>query len=97
MNYFLPGRNSRHKLEALVSIFDASGNPVDGALVTIDWSFPDGSTTTMQAETDSTGVASFVQDYVDTGTHTVTIVDVSKSNWVYDSNENLESSDSYTI
>jgi hypothetical protein len=91
------GINSRHKLEALITILDTNGNPVSDASVTIEWVFPDGSSTIMTEFTDSNGVALFVQDYVDTGTHTVTVTDVTKSNWIYDSTLNVETTDSYTI
>ncbi len=91
------GRYPRTDLECFVTILDTSGNPVDGAEVTIDWAHPDGTVITLTATTDASGVASFVQQGVQSGTHTVTVVDVVKTDWVYDSSLNVETTDSYEV
>jgi len=94
---YIHGRNSYINLECYVTIIDTDGNPVSGADVTINWTFPDGSTTQMVATTDENGVAYFVQENVDSGTHTVTVVDVVHSVYEYDPSLNVETTDSYTV
>ncbi len=91
------GRYPRTDLECFVTILDTSGNPVEGADVTIDWTHPDGTVITLTATTDASGVASFVQQDVQAGTHTVTVVDVVKTDWIYDSSLNVETTDSYEV
>ncbi|MHA1304891.1 MAG: Ig-like domain-containing protein [Candidatus Heimdallarchaeaceae archaeon] len=91
------GRYPNRILECFILILDENGNAVVDAEVTIEWTFPDGSTTIMTAITDSNGVAYFKNEYCDEGTHTVTVQDVTKTDWSYDSVSNVETSDSITI
>jgi hypothetical protein len=90
------GRFPSYKLEAFITILDNNGNVVSGATVTIDWTFPDGTTTRLSATTDVNGIATFTIDPADPGTHTVTVVDVT-GDLSYDSTQNVETTDSYTI
>lgn len=91
------GRYWTTDLECFVTIKDTDGNPVSGAEVTIDWEFPNGTIVQMTATTDANGVAYFIQKNVDSGTHTVTVTDVVKTNWSYDPSLNVETTDSYTV
>jgi hypothetical protein len=47
-----------------------------GATVVIDWTYPDGSTQRLQADTDSSGLAQFTMRNVKSGTYTLDVVDV---------------------
>jgi len=47
-----------------------------GATVIIDWTYPDGSTQRLQADTNSSGLAQFEMRNVKSGTHTLDVVDV---------------------
>ena len=91
------GRYPKTNLQSFVTIYDTDGSPVADAEVTIDWTHPDGSVVTLSAITDSNGVASFIQQDVSDGTHTVTVVDVVKTDWVYDSSLNVETTDSFVV
>ncbi len=91
------GRYPNRILEAFILVVDGDGNVVANAEVTITWTFPDGTSTTMTALTDSNGIAYFKQEYCETGTHTVTVEDIVKTDWIYDSSQNIETSSSYTI
>ncbi len=91
------GRYPTIDLTCLITILDTAGNPVTDAEVTIDWTHPDGSIVTMTVITNTEGIASFIQQAVSSGTHTVSVTDVVKSNWIYDPSLNVETTDSYVI
>ncbi len=91
------GRFPRTDLHCFVTIVDTNGNAVSNADVKIDWTHPDGSMVTLMATTDSNGVATFTQNDVAAGTHTVSVVDVVKTDCTYDSTLNVETTDSYTV
>ena len=93
---YIRGSTLQYRLDAFITILDSSGNIVSGASVTIDWTFPDGSVIQMTATTNIDGVATFTVDPADEGTHTVTVVDV-VADLSYDSTQNVETTDSYTI
>ena len=91
------GRYPNRILECFILILDENGNAVFDAEVTIEWAFPDGSTVIMSAITDNNGVAYFKNEYCDEGTHIVTVQNVIKTDWSYDSASDIETSDSITI
>ena len=49
---------------------------VDGATVVVDWTYHDGSTERLQADTNESGLARFEMRNVKSGTHTLDVVDV---------------------
>ncbi|MHA1215293.1 MAG: hypothetical protein ACTSPG_08340 [Candidatus Hodarchaeales archaeon] len=91
------GRVTQTNLECFVTITDTDGNLIANAEVTIDWEFPDGSIVTMTAITDANGIATFLQEGVSSGTHTITVTSVVHSSYTYDSTLNVETTDSYTV
>ncbi|RLI47948.1 MAG: hypothetical protein DRO73_10610 [Candidatus Thorarchaeota archaeon] len=91
------GRIARTDLYCYVTVVDTNGDVIAGAEVTIDWTHPDGSVVRMTVTTDSNGVATFAQSDVGSGTHTVTVVDVTEASHTYDPSLNLETTDSYTV
>ncbi len=91
------GRSPRTDLECFVTIHDTAGNPVIDAEVEIEWAHPDGTIVTLTVLTDSNGIARFLQQDVAAGTHTVSVIDVVKTNWIYDSSLNIETTDSYVV
>lgn len=93
------GRNIFMRAAATVTIIDASDNPVEGATVYGSWS---GATSdTDSGVTDATGNVTLESDQVKnapSGTiFTFTVTDVSKSGWDYDSESNVETSDSTPV
>jgi hypothetical protein len=88
---------STHNLVGSVTIIDSTSSLVEGATVEIDWGFPGGSTFTLQATTDASGIATFTQNDVATGTHTITVTNVSISGLTYNSGSNVETTDNYLI
>jgi hypothetical protein len=85
------------KAIAIVRIVDNLGQRVDGALVTVRWS---GSVTgTSTQSTNSNGDATFTSPRVRssvTATFTITITNVQKIGYIYDSAANVESSHTIT-
>lgn len=82
---------------AVVTIFDADGNPVEGATVYGTWS---GLTSESESGvTDSEGKVTFYTNWIwgKSGTCTFTVDDVVKTDWTYDPEANKETSDSITI
>lgn len=59
-----------------VWVDDEYWNNAGGATVVVDWTHPDGSTQRLQADTNSSGLASFEMRNVKSGTHTLDVVDV---------------------
>jgi serine protease len=82
---------------SLVTIVDAEGNSVEGAMVYGSWS---GLTTDSDSGlTDINGQVSLDSDLVKNadGTFTFTVTDVVLDGWTYDSTANVEISDSITV
>jgi len=82
---------------ATVTIVDADGNPVEGATVYGQWS---GLTSDSDSGvTDTSGKAALRSDRVRnvSGTFTFTVTDVTKDQWTYDSEANVETSDSISV
>ena len=93
------GRNRFTKALAMVTIFDASDNPVAGATVYGSWS---GATSdTDSGITDVTGEVTLESDKVKNApggtTFGFTVDDVTRSDWTYNSTVNVETSDSITV
>ncbi len=82
---------------ATVTIYDANGNPVEGATVSGHWS---GLTSDSDSgTTDSNGKVTLYSDWIWTtsGTFTFTVDNVEKDGYIYDSSANKETSDSISI
>ena len=90
----VPGK---YAITAKVRIVDAVRAPVGGAAVSVEWSWPDGSTTTQQALTNSTGTAQFRIKATQLGTYRLCVTDVVKVGWYYNGAANAETCDSVTI
>ena len=93
------GRKRFTKALAMVTIFDASDNPVAGATVYGSWS---GATSdTDSGITDVTGEVTLESDKVKNApggtTFGFTVDDVTRSDWTYNSTVNVETSDSITV
>ena len=103
-NEVTAGRNTFYTAIAIVYIIDANSDltnpiPVEGATVSGHWS---GATSDSDSGvTDVSGQVSLVSDKVknppDVTTFTFTVDNVIKAGWTYDSNVNVETSDSVTV
>jgi PKD repeat protein len=93
------GRNTFDWAVATITIFDKSGNPVEGATVSGYWS---GATSDIDSGvTDGVGLVSLESNSVKNpsgGTEfTFTVDNVAKNDWTYDSSANEETSASTTV
>ena len=93
------GRNRFTKALAMVTIFDASDNPVAGVTVYGSWN---GATSdTDSGITDVTGEVTLESDEVKNApggtTFGFTVDDVTRSDWTYNSTVNVETTDSITV
>ncbi len=91
------GRYPQTDLSCMVTVVDTDGNVLSGVEVSIDWTHPDGTVVSLVATTDSNGVAVFTQTNVDSGTHTVTVTELTKTDYTYDSSLNVETTDSFVV
>ncbi|MCW3977902.1 MAG: ABC transporter substrate-binding protein [Candidatus Bathyarchaeota archaeon] len=82
-------------LDVMVTIHDDARNPVVGATVYMDLTYPDGTVITVSADTNDEGIATYQISRPEKGTYTVTIVVVSHGKLSYNPNDNVETTDSY--
>lgn len=85
-NISLSGKVRRGKASITGNVYvrDALGQPVVGATVQARWALPNDSTTTSTAQTDSSGRARFTMSGA-RGTYTLTVTDVVKATYSFDS------------
>ncbi len=81
--------NNHERGRGIVTIVDSSGNPVYGATVYGTWTGT--GATTVSGTTDSNGHVTLESNTVNSGynTYTLTITNVVKSGWTYDSSANI--------
>ena len=93
----IAGRNAFVWAVATVTIFNESGNPVEGATVSGDWS--GAMSDTESGLTDASGVVVLNSDKVKdaAGTFTFTVADIVLDEWTYDPDANVETSNSTII
>jgi len=78
-------------------VLDQDGAAVPGALVSGQWTLPDGSTLDQQGTTGATGAVRFRAKSTQTGTYQFCVTDVSKTGYTYDPAQNGETCDSITV
>jgi len=82
---------------ANVQVVNQDGSPVVGATIKVGLTYPDGSKVTLTGRTGRLGSAIVSRTVSDSGTYTFTVLSVAKPPAVYDSSQNVETSDSITI
>lgn len=89
-------RGSWCKVTAIVTVSDRSGAPVDDAVVTAQWS--GAYRRTVSARTNSDGEAVFATAWIrNGGVFQLEVTDVAKTDWLYDSSSNAETTDSIEV
>ncbi len=90
------GRNVFTSATAEITIEDDNGIPVEGVIVYGQWS--ELTSDSDSGITDTSGKVRLTSDNVKngSGTFVFTIVNITKEGWIYDSEANLETSDSIT-
>jgi hypothetical protein len=90
-------RRSTYFLDTAVSVQDVSDQPVSSAEVVVRITYPDDMMTVNTVVTGDDGVSSFRIRTRLTGTYQAEIVDVSKTNWLYDPEANIDDEEQLTI
>jgi hypothetical protein len=80
-----------------VTVYDGAGNPLEGVTVSIDLDLPGGSTASGTADTGSDGSVTFTYEEGDSGTYVATVTNLEKSGYTYDSDSNVETSESIYV
>jgi hypothetical protein len=83
----LPGK---YVVQGALRILDQDGQAVANALVTAEWTLPNGATTTQQVLTTLQGLARFRIKSTQTGNHEMCVTDVTKAGYTYDPDQNNE-------
>jgi hypothetical protein len=98
--YYRGGHGKFQTCDAYVYVVDASGDPVEGADVTGQWTWDGGSLDPTTHTTNASGLSINPTDYlkdISGKVLTFTVTDVVKDGWVYDPDANVESSDSVSV
>ena len=82
-------------LSSSVEIYDANFNVIKGAIVTVNWKTPDGTTSSLSSTTNNKGIATFSKALT-TGVHTLTVTNVSNTGNVYETSLNKITQSSFT-
>ena len=80
---------STDRVVAMVHVRDANLASVDGALVTAEWTLPNGAVVGATAVTDFQGIATF-ETWAGGGAYALCVTDLTKTGWVYDPDLNIE-------
>ncbi|HNS49647.1 MAG TPA: hypothetical protein PKO09_00515 [Anaerolineae bacterium] len=81
--------SSPDRVVGMVHVRDANLAAVDGALVTAEWTLPNGTQVVATALTDFQGIAT-IETWAGGGSYTLCVTDVAKAGWVYAPDLNLE-------
>jgi hypothetical protein len=81
----------------LVRILDGASQPVPGALVSVEWTLPDGSTRARGRETNAAGVAGLGLVSIQTGAYQLCVADVTAAGYLYDPGQNWVTCDQVVI
>jgi M6 family metalloprotease-like protein len=82
--------DGRYAIRALVNIVAANNQAVEGAMVKVEWTLPSGTLKSQQFLTNSRGWARFTLGSRQTGSYEVCVSDVTKSGWMYDPDQNVQ-------
>ena len=80
-----------------VTIVDSINDPVSGATVYLETTLPDNSKASGSGDTGDDGTVTFKLKSQQKGTYTSMVTDVVKSGWVYDSDANVETSETHDV
>lgn len=88
--------SSPDRVVAMVHVRDANMAAVEGAIVTGEWTLPDGTVQEVTAITEFQGIATF-QVWAGRGMYQLCVKDVTKEGCVYDSSQNLQTCGSIEV
>jgi hypothetical protein len=86
-----------YKLLGAVPVLDQDGVPLTGALVTAQWTKPNGRLIVQTMPSQANGLARFKLGTQQTGLYTLTVLGIQKDGYAYDPNQNLETSEELQV
>jgi hypothetical protein len=86
-----------YRLQGQVPVLDEGSTPISGATVTAEWALPNGQTTIKSAVTGANGAARFQVRSRQEGIYTLTVLDIEASGYVYDPDQNQETSEELLV
>lgn len=92
-----PEPNAVYQVMSRVPILDDGMQPVVGALVTAEWTKPNGRTFVRTALTRPNGAALFRMNTRQPGLYTLTVLDVEADGYAYDPDQNFETSEELNV
>ncbi len=87
----------RYVVLGALRILDEQGARVAGAQVTVEWTLPDGATSTQQAPTNARGLVRYRVRSVQVGVYEMCVTEVTKAGFLYDPGQNGETCDTVTV
>ncbi|MCF2144713.1 MAG: S8 family serine peptidase [Candidatus Heimdallarchaeota archaeon] len=80
-----------------VTVYDNTNNPLEGVTVYLELTLPSGSIASGSADTGADGTVTFVYERGGSGTYTATVTNLEKTGYTYDSNSNVETSETLVV
>jgi hypothetical protein len=90
-------RNGKYAVFSTLRILDQDNQPISEALVSGEWTLPDGSTAAQEAPTSFRGIARYRVKSTQTGLYGFCVTDVVKAGYVYDPDQNGETCDELVV
>jgi hypothetical protein len=90
-------RGPRWNVVANTSVLGGAADPVVGAMISVRWTLPDGSTLDQLVESSKKGMAAFKITGAQDGEYGFCVTDVTKEGWVYDAEQNVETCDTISV
>jgi len=80
-----------------VTVYDNTGSPLEGVTVYLDLTLPSGSVASGNGVTGADGTVTFKYSQGSSGTYTATVTNLEKTGYTYDSNSNVETSETLVV
>jgi PKD repeat protein len=90
-------QSGKYTITARLRIVNQNNQPVSAATVSAQWTLPNSARKNQQAQTNTSGVATFYMQSALTGVYKICVLNVTKTNWFYDSAQNVETCDQITV
>jgi subtilisin family serine protease len=87
----------RYVLQGAVKVVDQANLPVVEAAVSVEWTYPSGSTLAQEVVSAHAGVSKFRIKSRQAGLHQLCVTGISKAGWSYDPDQNVETCDAATV
>ena len=89
--------SGRYVVFSTLRILEEDGGKIGGAVVSAEWTLPDGSTLIQEALTSVRGLARYRVKSAQSGTFEICVTDVVKAGYVYDPSQNSQTCDTIDV